>query len=215
VKTPKKIITHSRRAIDLARERGWHHGARYTNLRDVKHLPNERLAFLDIDWKNYCFDRHKIATEATRPHMTVARDVEDIAQLPAILEEASELALHADIVLIVPKDPKLAGRFPKLIPSDFLLGYSVPSKYGSTPIPLASFDRPVHLLGGRPDTQRRLGQHLDVYSIDCNRFTLDARYGDYFDGKSFRPHPEGGYNRCLIDSIENINILWEKPIMIT
>ena len=53
--------------------------------------------------------------------------------------------------------------------------------------------RPVHLLGGRPDVQRRLAELMPVFSIDTNRFTLDAAFGDYFDGEMFRPHPIGGY----------------------
>jgi hypothetical protein len=67
----------------------------------------------------------------------------------------------------------------------------------------------VHLLGGRPDVQRRLADAMNVVSVDCNRFTLDAAFGDYFDGEKFRPHPKGGYHRCLRDSILNINRLWE------
>ena len=38
---------------------------------------------------------------------------------------------------------------------------------------------------------------------------MDACYGDYFDGEIFRPHPQGGYERCLEDSIKNINALWD------
>jgi hypothetical protein len=65
------------------------------------------------------------------------------------------------------------------------------------------------LLGGRPDIQRKLAEEMKVISLDCNRFTYDARFGDYFDGEIFRPHPSGGYERCLRDSIKNINLLWE------
>jgi hypothetical protein len=54
-----------------------------------------------------------------------------------------------------------------------------------------------------------LAQRLPVLSLDCNRFTLDARYGDYFVGDRFRPHPHGGYERCLEDSVININKLWK------
>ncbi len=50
---------------------------------------------------------------------------------------------------------------------------------------------------------------MNVISVDCNRFTLDAEFGDYFDGETFRPHPKGGYKRCLRASILNINRLWE------
>jgi hypothetical protein len=49
---------------------------------------------------------------------------------------------------------------------------------------------------------------MPVVSMDCNRFTLDAQFGDYFDGRRFRPHPVGGYERCLEDSVLNINKLW-------
>ena len=123
--------------------------------------------------------------------------------------------------MIVPKDVSLARRLAKAIPRQYVLGYSVPTRYGATSLPLEAFDgRPVHLLGGRPDTQRRLADSLNVVSIDCNRFTLDARYGDFFDGETFRPHPKGGYRRCLADSIEHINMLWKayrvaRPLEVT
>jgi hypothetical protein len=109
--------------------------------------------------------------------------------------------------VLVPKDPLLASRFAEL-PKEFLLGYSVPSRYGATRISPEAFDRPVHLLGGRPDIQRRLAHQMPVFSIDANRFTLDAAFGDYFDGETFRPHPEGGYHKCLTDSVKNITALW-------
>ena len=126
------------------------------------------------------------------------------------MDEAFELAEHAVHVLIVPKDPKLEHDLEDLIPREFLLGYSVPTRYGGTKIPPTAFSRPVHLLGGRPDVQRQLANSLSVVSLDCNRFTLDAAFGDYFDGLKFRPHPVGGYYRCITDSIKNINKLWKS-----
>ena len=113
------------------------------------------------------------------------------------------------MVAIVPKDIKLAGRFKELIPEKFILAYSVPTKYGGTAISTKHFRRPVHLLGGRPEIQRKLAEKMNVISFDCNRFTYDAKYGDYFDGQIFRPHPSGGYEECLRESIRNINLLWE------
>jgi hypothetical protein len=41
--------------------------------------------------------------------------------------------------------------------------------------------------------QRKLGDAMPVFSIDANRFTLDAAFGDYFDGEIFRRHPVGGF----------------------
>jgi hypothetical protein len=141
--------------------------------------------------------------------MTVARDVDDIAQLSRTLDEARELLMYADYVVIVPKDLMLRHRIDELIPSEFVLGYSVPTRYGGTSLSPNSFSRPVHLLGGRPDVQRRLADELKVASLDCNRFTLDAAFGDFFDGRAFRPHPTGGYEACLEASIKHINGLWD------
>jgi hypothetical protein len=140
--------------------------------------------------------------------MTVARDVDDIGQLSKTLDEARELLMYAEYVVIVPKDPALRYSMDELIPSEFVLGYSVPTRYGGTSLSLDAFSRPVHLLGGRPDIQRQLALQLKVASLDCNRFTLGAAFGDFFDGRSFRPHPIGGYDMCLEASVKHINELW-------
>lgn len=202
-----KIVTHSKTVLAIAAEHGWRAGARYTNLRDVReHGP---LAFLDIHWRDYQFAAHLRATKSTRPYMTVAQDVVLSRDLAMVTDQAHELALWATHVIVVPKATGLADGLEERIPSNFLLGYSVPTRYGGTSISVECFKRPVHLLGGRPDAQRRLAERLPVVSFDCNRFTLDAAFGDFFDGERFRPHPEGGYRRCLSDSIANITSLWK------
>lgn len=210
-----KFVTHSKKAIRIALENGWFSGARYTNLRDIKSIEFIDLGFLDIDWKNYDFFRHIDAAAATLPKITIARDVESIFELDLILKEAEQLNKYAKLFAIVPKDIRLAGRFEELIPNKFILAYSIPTKYGGTSISTKYFRRPVHLLGGRPDVQRKLAKEMKVISLDCNRFTYDARFGDYFDGEIFRPHPSGGYERCLRDSIKNINLLWEDYAVVT
>lgn len=205
-----KFVAHSKKAIELAKEQGWLPAARYTNMRDVKSFDFRDIGFLDIDWKNYSFDKHLEITEKHQPRLTMARDIECIFQLDSILKEAEALSKFSKQVAVVPKDTNLNNRLNELIPKEFILAYSVPTRYGGTEVSIESFDRPVHLLGGRPDTQRDLANHLNVYSIDCNRFTYDARFGDYFDGETFRPHPRGGYENCLKDSIKNINNLWKN-----
>jgi hypothetical protein len=199
------FVNHSLTVQKIAAEHGWLPGARYTNLRDVRQLG--RLGFLDIDWKRYDFGKHLAVAQVTKPLVTVARDIEDKRYLRKIVDQAFLLLDHARYVVLVPKDPALASSVNDL-PNEFLLGYSVPSRYGATSISPTAFKRPVHLLGGRPDVQRRLGTEMPVFSIDANRFTLDAAFGDYFDGELFRPHPAGGYHRCLEDSIRNITALW-------
>lgn len=207
VRYPIRFVTHSRRVQQIAASEGWYSGARYTNIRDVKTFP--RLGFLDIDWKNYDFKWHLQVAEKTRPLFTVARDIVSIKDLDIILEEAEYLSNYSCHVILVPKDRKLKRHINRLIPDKFLLGYSVSSSYGGTAIEPKYFDRPTHLLGGRPDIQRKLANEMWVISLDCNRFTIDAAYGDFFDGETFRPHPIGGYDTCLRHSIVNINRLWD------
>jgi hypothetical protein len=203
-----RFVAHGRRVLRIARSFGWLPGARYTNLRDVRKC--DRVGFIDIEWANYSFKRHLEAVKATKPILTVAMDVLDPKTLPRILDEAFELSLHCDRVVVVPKHLSLKCKLDSVIPKHFILGYSVPTRYGGTAIPPRYFRRPVHLLGGRPDVQRRLAETMPVVSIDCNRFTLDAAFGDYFDGGAFRPHPSGGYERCIRDSLRNMNLLWKN-----
>lgn len=204
----QKFVAHGRRVISIASDYGWKPGARYTNLRDIRHVPFCGVGFLDIDWKNYCFQKHLEAAKATNPYLTVARDVEEKTSLDDILFEAEVLARFAENVIIVPKCRAIEDVLDVVIPPQYILGFSVPTRYGGTTIPPEAFNRPVHLLGGRPDVQRRLAELMPVVSFDCNRFTLDARFGDHFDGETFRPHPEGGYEACLRSSMENIDSLW-------
>ena len=204
---PVRFVTHSHKVAAMARRYGWQPGARYTNLRDVRRF--SEIGFLDIDWKNYNFKMHLEAAKTTEPFMTVAQDIENRRDLPRVIDQAWELLLYSRHVVIVPKDARLADEIEAVIPEEFILGYSVPTKYGKTSICPKRFKRPVHLLGGRPDVQRKLAESMNVFSFDCNRFTLDATYGDYFDGETFRPHPIGGYERCVTDSIKNINSLWQ------
>jgi hypothetical protein len=202
-----KIVNHSKKTLDIATKLGWHVGARYTNLRDIKTFKN--VAFIDIDWKNYDFEKHLEAVKLVRPKMTVARDIEDINELGSIILEAEILHKYCEEIIVVPKDIQLVNKL-HLIPEKYILGYSVPSKYGKTEIPPEKFgNRRVHLLGGRPDVQRNLANFMNVVSSDCNRFTLDAKFGDYFVGSKFIPHHKGGYDNCLKDSIININKIWE------
>ena len=208
-----KFVSSSKKVINIAQTHGWHPAARYTNMRDVRSFSFQSIGFLDINWKNYNYQKHLDMASLHKPKITIARDIECISQLDKILIEAEQLQKFANYVAVVPKDPELNGRLGELIPQNFLLAYSVPTKYGGTQVNLESFDRPVHLLGGRPDTQRRIADKLKVFSIDCNRFTLDAGFGDYFDGETFRPHPNGGYDNCLNDSIININRLWDDYVV--
>jgi hypothetical protein len=207
VSLPRRFVCHSCPQVQaLARECGWKLGVRYTELRNVR--ASGRIDFLDIDWQRYDFHRHVEAARELRPFLTVARDITRKTQLKRVIDEAYLLLTYSTRVAVVPKAMSIGPHLRRLIPHDFLLGYSVPTSHGGTRIDPRRFHGSVHLLGGRPDVQRQLATLMSVTSLDCNRFTLDARFGDYFDGKTFRPHPRGGYAACIAASLANINRLW-------
>lgn len=209
---PLMIMCHGRPTVAIARRFGWLPGARYTNLRDIRGFA--QIGLIDVDWKKYNYSAHLEAVRQVRPLLTIAKDVVDIAELPAVLRQAKELQRWAGHVVIVPKDESLGPKLRELVPRRFLLGYSVPTSYGETLIPIECFGRRrVHLLGGRPDVQFHLAGRLNVFSIDGNRITVDARYGDYFTGSGFRPHPEGGYYTCIRESLREVNRLWKTRLV--
>jgi hypothetical protein len=205
---PIRVLCHGRPTLRIAVRYGWLPGARYTNLRDIRGF--DEIGLIDVEWQEYDFRKHLDAVRITRPLLTIARDIEDIRDLTEILDQAHELSLWSRHVVVVPKDRRFGDSLACLVPSKFILGYSVPTRYGATRVPVEAFGRRrVHLLGGRPDVQCRLAERLDVFSLDGNRFTLDAAYGDYFNGHHFVKHPCGGYFRCLRASLKAINALWE------
>ena len=205
---PFRFVCHGRPTLRIATSFGWLPGARYTNLRDIRGF--DRIGLIDVDWREYDFKRHLSAVKATCPVVTIARDVERIEDLKKTLDQASELALWCRHVVLVPKDLRFAVEMDR-IPERFILGYSVPTRYGGTAIPVSSFaGRSVHILGGRPDVQYLLSRVLRVFSFDGNRFTVDAAYGDYFNGKRFTPHQRGGYYECIRSSLRGINRLWDQ-----
>ncbi len=206
---PIRVMCHGRKTLQVAVKYGWLPGARYTNLRDIRGF--RRIGLIDIDWRSYDFKRHVHALKETRPLLTVARDIEHESEFERALDEAEELSCWAGNVVIVPKFPDFGIQCLRKIPKKFLLGFSVPTRYGGTKIPLELFlGRPIHLLGGRPDVQFKLSHLLDVRSVDGNRITLDAKYGDYFDGRRFTPHPTGGYYECIRASLVAVNRLWRR-----
>lgn len=152
------------------------------------------LTFIDNDWHDYDHSRHVDFVAAFRPKYATVRDVMTKKQcdeagvtyytLDKVLEMAREVADHADNVIVIPKYDCLAD-----IPDEFMLGYSVRSSYGATPLPAWRFEgRRVHLLGGTWADQRRYLSMLgeSVVSLDFNHCLKAAQWGSFVlpDGSS-------------------------------
>jgi hypothetical protein len=147
--------------------------------------------------------------------MTVARDVVSIGDLDKVKCEVDEILKHASYAILVPKDRRFERAHIEDLGDRVILGYSVPTGYGGTELPVEFFEGPVHLLGGSPRSQRQLGDVMNIISFDNNNITIAARFGKYFDGKSQKVHSSVGnfYEDCIFDSMLCINKLWSgyKP----
>jgi enoyl-CoA hydratase/carnithine racemase len=146
-----------------------------------------RLTFLDNDWKNYRHDVHVAETAEYRPKYVTTRDLITPEQasrmgiahqtIEQTIDQADELAQYADQVIVIPKFDCI-----DLIPDRFMLGYSIPTSHGGTPLPIARFKgRKVHLLGGSWRSQLSFLAEMgdDVVSVDNNYILKQARWGNF------------------------------------
>jgi hypothetical protein len=141
------------------------------------------VAFIDNDYFNYDHATHLAAVRDLHPKYATVRDVmtreqcavDNIAfyELDQILEWAEELAQYAENVIVIPKWDCIDR-----IPEQYVLGYSVPTSHGGTPLPVEAFKgRRVHLLGGSWAAQLAYMAALgdDVVSLDTNYVQRQAR----------------------------------------
>lgn len=134
------------------------------------------VCFIDNDYFGYNHEKHVSVVKELRPKYATVRDVMSAQQceeagiayfpLEQVLDFAEELNAYAENVIVIPKYDCIDR-----IPEKFMLGYSVPSSHGSTPLPVSLFKgRRVHLLGGSWKAQlahmAQLGE--DVVSLDNN-----------------------------------------------
>jgi hypothetical protein len=158
---------------------GWLYGAR---------LPGHvgaglEVWFADQDYRSPDRAGYMAALAKHRPACASVLDWEHPDQLDEVLSWAEEAAQYVrEAVLLV---PKVSGGIP-LLPravggKRVVLGYSVPSGYGASPLWLGELAGwPVHLLGGSPHRQMCLWRDYfrgQVVSVDCNIVAWHARRG--------------------------------------
>ncbi|MER7487932.1 ParB/RepB/Spo0J family partition protein [Streptomyces sp. NPDC126497] len=154
----------------------------------LRRMPELRLGFMDNEWHDYNHAKHVKAVAETKPKYATVRDVMTKAQcetagiefypLEQILDMAAEVAEHADHVIVIPKYDCLDK-----IPDEYVIGFSVPTSYGGTPMPAEALaGRRVHLLGGSWANQRRYLALLgdDVVSLDNNHLGRIAEFGSFY-----------------------------------
>jgi len=164
----------------LAVHAGWKYGINsgqfrlcpYTHYFSGKH----EVAFVDNDYFNYKHEKHLETVKIYKPKYCTVRDIMTEEQcrrdnitwypLEQILEWAEELQEYAENVILIPKYDCIDQ-----IPEKFMLGYSIPTSHGGTPLPVDVFrGHRVHLLGGSWANQLSYLEELgeDVASLDNN-----------------------------------------------
>ena len=182
----------------LAVRAGWMYGVRSGDIKTAEHVcpvvarsPRHKVQFVDNDFHDYDHAHHAEIVRQFRPKYATVRDIMTPEQCKAagiayypfeqIMEWAAEIAEHATNVIVIPKYDCLDQ-----IPDKYMLGYSVPTSYGGTPLPVESFrGRRVHLLGGSWKAQLAhmavLGD--DVVSLDNNHINIIASQWGQFNDK--------------------------------
>lgn len=189
-----------------ALEIGWNHGlmSKYADNKSVIDIKEKWPTypgplFMDNDWQDYDHDNHLAGISLWNPKYATSRDLLTRAQaeeaevqyytFDETMDMAAEINQRCENVIVIPKYDCI-----EKIPSQYVLGYSVPTSYGGTPLHWSLFKgRRTHLLGGSWLKQRALLNLLkdDICSIDNNYICREADFGCYVsrEGKEIsRPH---------------------------
>lgn len=155
----------NRRFAQIAIDAGFLYGARLPH-RGLHFPPH----FADQDWRKPDRQTYMHALRQHRPAMATVLDLEQPEQRAEVLAWAEEAAAVAAVVIVIPKYSGAIASLPRTISgAEVRLGYSVPTRYGGTAVPVWEFDGwPVHLLGGSPHAQMRLARYLKIASADGN-----------------------------------------------
>lgn len=139
--------------------------------------------FIDQDWRKPNRAAYIEAARKHRPYMATVLDWERDEQLPEVLAWAEEIAPFVTQVVIIPKVIGGVPRIPHRVGGkEVILGYSTPTKFSGTSVPVWEFGRrPVHLLGGSPRAQFNAAHYMNVVSADGNYAQkMATKYWQYF-----------------------------------
>lgn len=146
---------------------------------------SHRVQFVDCLYTEYNHDLHLAQVAKHKPKYATVRDIMSKAQceqagikyypFDQIMKWAEELTQYAENVIVIPKYDCIEA-----IPPGFVLGYSIPTSHGGTPVPVDKFrGRRVHLLGGSPNKQIAYWAQLadEVVSLDNNYILKISAFG--------------------------------------
>lgn len=166
-------------SVRLAIEAGWWYGFRSDNNHYAERFGP--VALLDSHWQAAKVDwpRHVAVAARLRPLLATVPDTMSTAEVDRTLRQAEQLAPHCATLLVVPKAADIILQIPRQIAGvPIILGYSVPTSYGGSELPLWDYlGWPIHLLGGNARRQLDCCRYLHVVSADGNLAWRLARRG--------------------------------------
>lgn len=165
----------NKRFADIAIRYGFRYGAQLPNT--VYYKPY----FADQDWRDPNFDSYMSALKEHAPTVATVLDWEPHVDLAEVLRWAEAVARIVDVIVIIPKVMGGISQLPRVINGKGVrLGYSVPTRFAGTQVPIWEFmGWPIHLLGGSPTKQYELHRYLDIASADGN-YLLKASMNNRF-----------------------------------
>jgi hypothetical protein len=171
--------------INIAVKGGLQYGVRSTENVSQSYSP----VFIDNKWENYNHEHHLSVVAQYKPKYATCLDLLTEAQCAAlnlpyidfdtIMGYAEQLSNYAENVILIPKYDCIDD-----IPEKYMLGYSIPSTYGGTPLPFQRFiGKRVHLLGGSPRKQWEFYTMAPetIVSVDTNYICKISKYGAIAD----------------------------------
>ena len=178
----------------LAVKSGWQYGVQSSKLTcgAARIWDTHRPVFIDNEFKDYDHDAHLRYVAYWEPKYATVRDLMTEKQCAEIdvpyysvdetLAMAEEVrAAGAERVILIPK----YDCFDQL-PDDYVIGFSVPTSYGGSMLPVEKFaGRDVHLLGGGPALQIAYVEAFTeagakVVSLDNNYILKVAKWGTFW-----------------------------------
>lgn len=163
----------------------YHSGLQYGFRSTDKPCTLHDAIFVDNHYHKYNHQKHVAVVAQHRPKYATVRDLMTETQckeagipfysFDEVMRFAEEMEQYTEHVIVIPKYDCIAD-----IPQKYVLGYSVPTSYGGTPLETAHFKgRKVHLLGGEPRLQHEYWQLLkdEIVSIDNNYIHLLSQKG--------------------------------------
>lgn len=156
----------------------WFYGIRddYTS-----HIP---IHFLDNSFKKPDLSRYIRKLQKYQPALATLPDIEDEKSYNLYLRYYQEVLQLSNMTQYI----TIIKSFDYFFDADYI-GYSVPSRYANTTIPVSYFRQfnKIHLLGGTPHKQLEIIQELGgVTSIDQNSFILAARFGKVWENRKWK-----------------------------